>query len=86
MRVQMRRLSRAKSASALGYPDEEQQMSDDRDDVIVIGSGPGDALLAARLAPTGRRILLLEHRRLSVALAGQLGFADRVRRRCLSGQ
>jgi choline dehydrogenase-like flavoprotein len=29
-------------------------------DVIVIGSGPGGAALAQRLAPTGRRILLLE--------------------------
>jgi len=29
-------------------------------DVIVIGSGPGGASLAQRLAPTGRRILLLE--------------------------
>ena len=29
-------------------------------DVIVIGSGPGGATLAHRLAPTGKRILLLE--------------------------
>lgn len=29
-------------------------------DVIVIGSGPGGASLAQRLAPTGKRILLLE--------------------------
>jgi choline dehydrogenase-like flavoprotein len=29
-------------------------------DVIVIGSGPGGASLAHRLAPTGKRILLLE--------------------------
>jgi len=29
-------------------------------DVIVIGSGPGGAALAQRLAPTGRRILMLE--------------------------
>ena len=29
-------------------------------DVIVIGSGPGGAALAQRLAPTGKRILLLE--------------------------
>ncbi|MBA2587007.1 MAG: GMC family oxidoreductase [Alphaproteobacteria bacterium] len=29
-------------------------------DVIVIGSGPGGAALAHRLAPTGKRILLLE--------------------------
>jgi choline dehydrogenase-like flavoprotein len=29
-------------------------------DLIVIGSGPGGALLAYRLAPTGKRILILE--------------------------
>jgi choline dehydrogenase-like flavoprotein len=32
----------------------------DHYDVIVIGSGPGGASLAQRLAPTGKRILLLE--------------------------
>src|SRR6202451_4655201 len=32
----------------------------DRYDVIVMGSGPGGASLAHRLAPTGKRILLLE--------------------------
>jgi choline dehydrogenase-like flavoprotein len=32
----------------------------DRYDVIVIGSGPGGASVAQRLAPTGKRILLLE--------------------------
>ena len=32
----------------------------DRYDLIVIGSGPGGASLAHRLAPTGKRILLLE--------------------------
>src|SRR5579872_7362447 len=35
-------------------------MSDNHYDVIVIGSGPGGASLAQRLAPTGARILLLE--------------------------
>ena len=35
-------------------------MSDERYDVIVIGSGPGGAALAQRLAPTGKRILILE--------------------------
>ena len=29
-------------------------------DLIVIGSGPGGASLAQRLAPTGKRILILE--------------------------
>jgi len=32
----------------------------DRYDIIVIGSGPGGASLAQRLAPTGKRILILE--------------------------
>lgn len=35
-------------------------MTDARYDLIVIGSGPGGAALAHRLAPTGMRILLLE--------------------------
>ena len=35
-------------------------MSDTRYDIIVIGSGPGGASLAHRLAPTGKRILLVE--------------------------
>ena len=35
-------------------------MPSDHFDVIVIGSGPGGATLAHRLAPTGKRILLLE--------------------------
>jgi choline dehydrogenase-like flavoprotein len=35
-------------------------MSDAHYDLIVIGSGPGGASLAHRLAPTGKRILLLE--------------------------
>ena len=35
-------------------------MADTRYDVIVIGSGPGGASLAQRLAPTGKRILMLE--------------------------
>lgn len=29
-------------------------------DVIVIGTGPGGASVAQRLAPTGKRILVLE--------------------------
>jgi choline dehydrogenase-like flavoprotein len=35
-------------------------MPNDAYDLIVIGSGPGGASLAHRLAPTGRRILILE--------------------------
>ncbi len=35
-------------------------MGDSHYDVIVIGSGPGGATLAQALAPTGKRILLLE--------------------------
>ncbi|MGH8125845.1 MAG: FAD-dependent oxidoreductase [Rhodanobacteraceae bacterium] len=35
-------------------------MSDKRYDIIVIGSGPGGATLAQRLAASGRRILILE--------------------------
>jgi choline dehydrogenase-like flavoprotein len=35
-------------------------MPDDHYDLIVIGSGPGGASLAHRLAPTGKRILMLE--------------------------
>ena len=34
--------------------------TNDHYDVIVIGSGPGGASLAHRLAPTGKRILMLE--------------------------
>lgn len=32
----------------------------ERYDLIVIGSGPGGAALAHRLAPTGKRTLILE--------------------------
>ncbi len=35
-------------------------MVDNHYDVIVIGSGPGGGSLAHRLAPTGKRILMLE--------------------------
>lgn len=35
-------------------------MADNHYDVIVIGTGPGGASLAHKLAPTGKRILLLE--------------------------
>ncbi len=35
-------------------------MAADHYDVIVIGSGPGGASLAQRVAATGKRILILE--------------------------
>ncbi len=35
-------------------------MQSDHYDVIIIGTGPGGATLASRLAPTGKRILMLE--------------------------
>jgi choline dehydrogenase-like flavoprotein len=35
-------------------------MSDNHYDLVVIGSGPGGAALAQRLAPSGKRILILE--------------------------
>ena len=35
-------------------------MTDSHYDIIVIGSGPGGASLTHKLAPTGKRILLLE--------------------------
>ncbi|MGH6680097.1 MAG: FAD-binding protein, partial [Bradyrhizobium sp.] len=35
-------------------------MSDDRYDVIIIGSGPGGGAAASRLAQTGKRILIVE--------------------------
>jgi choline dehydrogenase-like flavoprotein len=35
-------------------------MNDERYDVVIIGSGPGGATVALRLARTGKRILLLE--------------------------
>jgi len=35
-------------------------MADSHYDVIIIGSGPGGASVASRLAPTGKRILILE--------------------------
>ena len=40
--------------------DRRTSMHQDHYDVIVIGSGPGGATVAQRLAPTGKRILILE--------------------------
>jgi len=37
-----------------------QNMANDRYDVIIVGSGPGGASVAYKLASTGKRILLLE--------------------------
>ena len=42
-----------------GFSKDERSVTDHYD-VIVIGSGPGGASLAQRLAPTGKRILMLE--------------------------
>src|SRR3954466_8555353 len=39
---------------------EGSQMIDNRYDVIIIGSGAGGGTLAYHLAPSGKRILLLE--------------------------
>ena len=50
-------------------------------DVIVIGTGPGGASLAQRLAPTGKRILMLERGDYLPRAREQLGPQDRVRRR-----
>ncbi len=35
-------------------------MSDDRYDVIIVGSGPGGGSVAWRLARTGKRVLVIE--------------------------
>jgi choline dehydrogenase-like flavoprotein len=35
-------------------------MAEDRYDIVIIGSGPGGATAAWRLAQTGKRILLIE--------------------------
>ena len=48
-------------------------MSDDHYDVIVIGSGAGGGTLAHRLAPAGKRVLLLERGGYLPARARQLG-------------
>ena len=57
----------------------------DHYDVIVIGSGPGGASLAHRLAGTGKRILMLERGDYLPRSQGQLGFQGGVRRCRLSG-
>ena len=51
----------------------------DHYDVVIIGSGAGGGTLAWKLAPSGKRILLLERGRLSAPGAGQLGHQRGVR-------
>jgi len=46
--------------SVTAQPAGSKGMPDHHYDLIVIGSGPGGAALALRLAPTGKRILILE--------------------------
>ena len=55
----------------------EADVSTDRYDLIVIGSGPGGASLAHRLAPTGKRILMLERGDYLPRARGELGRARR---------
>ena len=55
-------------------------------DVIVIGSGPGGASLAQRLAPTGKRILLLERGDYLPRTRANWDSSDCLCRRRLSGQ
>ena len=52
-------------------------------DVIVIGTGAGGGTLARHLAPSGKRILLLERGRLAAPRAGELVHRGRVRGRPL---
>jgi choline dehydrogenase-like flavoprotein len=47
-------------------------MTTDRYDVIIIGSGAGGGTFAHRLAPSGKRILILERRRLFAPRARKL--------------
>src|SRR5438046_1215382 len=43
-----------------GRPIREREIMNDHFDVIIIGSGAGGGTLAYRLAPSGKRILLIE--------------------------
>ncbi len=55
-------------------------MPDDHYDIIVIGSGPGGGALAQRLAPTGKRILMLERGEYLPRSRENWDSQDRVRR------
>ena len=48
----------------------------DHYDVIVIGSGAGGGTVAHTLAPTGKRILMLERGRVPASGTPELGPAD----------
>ena len=52
-------------------------------DVIVIGSGAGGGTLVHQLAPSGKRILLLERRGLASPGTAELACSGRLRRRPL---
>ena len=60
-------------------------MPDNQYDIIVIGSGPGGASLAQRLAPTGKKILLIERGDYLPRSPEKLGFQNRVCRWRVSG-
>nr|WTB30118.1 FAD-binding protein [Streptomyces sp. NBC_00830] len=56
-------------------------MSDDRSyDVIIIGTGAGGGTLAHRLAPSGKRVLILERGGCGSATTSSNGSADARRR------
>jgi choline dehydrogenase-like flavoprotein len=54
-------------------------------DLIVVGSGPGGASLAQRLAPTGKRILILERGDYLPREEANWSAQGRLRRRQISG-
>ena len=64
---------------------ERSTMARERYDVIIIGSGPGGATMAWRLAKTGKRILLLE-RGDYLRASERIGTAGRLHRCALPGQ
>ena len=58
-------------------------MTDNRYDVIIIGTGAGGGTLAYHLAPSGKRILILERGDYVPSREGELGSAARERGRPL---